>query len=520
MGNFAEHQSISGPEDCGAPPPGARYYAGLDGAWTACIEGQLERNPLMLAVAKLTSMQCPQNPGQGLIQLRELGRIRAMLDGLESTLLADTSEMVQRGMPTPLSEENPTLFDYKREIEEQGYPVSGADQDLNRSSFVAEAAMATRTSERSTFNRLAVAEGLRYVHERSLFALYMGNITGRTAATLVKQTRGIPRATAQQIEASLLPTATTASDAAMALRIKRARERLHPQPAADRRSRAEMGRSLLWWPEEDGMAVLQAYLPAEDVLTIFNTVSTHANLLLSSEQKRPLGQLRADVFRDSFIDGWPGQPKRKPSLFVGLTIPALELLTNPERGIANLEGYGPIPLGVAMRLAAKAPSLKPILTDPWTGSILDLGRKRYRPSKALRDFLRVRDEHCRFPGCRRPPALSEFDHIDEWSRGGATSIRNAQLLCKRHQIYKHVLGWQVVHLGNGSLQWRTPHGVTQLELPDGLLYPRPLNPDSPPIQLMLPGVSIDAPTRRLLGWDETENIPGFPEPPAGPEEVP
>lgn len=494
------------------PPPGSRYYTGLEGPWTACVEGFLERNPLLRAVAKLTSARCPRSPAQGLGQLRELGRIRAMLDGLESTLLADTSEMVQRGMPTPLSEENPTLFDYKREIEEHGFPLSRADQDLNRSSFVAEAAMATRTSERSAFNRLATAEGLRYVHEQTLFALYTGSITSRTAAALVKQTRGIPRSTARQIEAGLLPTAATASDAAMALRIKRARERFHPQPAADRRSRAEMGRSLMWWPEEDGMAVLQAYLPAEDVLSIYNTVSTHAGLLLPGEQDRALGQLRADVFRDSLLDGWPGHAKRKPSLFVGLTIPALELLTNPDRGIANLEGYGPIPLGVALRLAAKAPSLKPILTDPWTGSILDLGRKRYRPSKALRDFLRVRDEHCRFPGCRRPPEMSEFDHIDDWAAGGKTSVQNAQLLCKRHQIYKHVLGWQAVYLGNGSLQWRTPHGVTQVELPDGLLHPDPLDPGPPPLQLMLPGTSIDAPTKRLLGWDGLTDIPGGPDP--------
>lgn len=497
------------------PPAGTRYYAGLEGSWATCIEGFLGRTPLARAVAKVTSARCPRSPKEGLEQLRELGRIRAMVDGLESTLLADTSEMVQRGMPTPLAEENPTLFDYKREIEEHGYPLSSTDQDLNRSSFVAEAALATRTSERSTFHRLATAEGLRNVHERSLFALYTGSITARTAATLVKQTHGIPLATAQQIEAGLLPTAATASDAAMALRIKRARERMHPEPVADRRSRAETGRSLTWWPEDDGMAVLQAHLPAEDVLAIYNTVSAHANLLMASETDRPLGQLRADVFRDSLIDGWPGQTGKKGLPFVGLTIPALELLTDPERGTANLEGYGPIPIGVAVRLAARAPSLRPILTDPWTGSVLDLGRKRYKPSKALRDFLRVRDEHCRFPGCRRPPELSEFDHIDDWAAGGETSVGNAQLLCKRHQIYKHVLGWQAVYLGNGSLQWRTPHGMTQLELPDGLLYPQPLGPE-PPIQLMLPGTTIDPQARRLLGWGGSEAIPGFPESPPEP----
>ncbi|MDO5745557.1 MAG: DUF222 domain-containing protein, partial [Micrococcaceae bacterium] len=270
-------------------------------------------------------------------------------------------------------------------------------------------------------------------------------------------------------------------------------------------------RSLMWWPEPDGMAVLQAYLPAEDVLSIYNTVSMHSNLLCSGEEQRPLGQLRADVFRDSLIDGWPGQHPKKQPPFVGLTIPALQLLTDPERGTANLEGYGPIPIGAALLLAARAPTLRAILTDPWTGSVLDLGRKRYKPSRALRDFLRVRDEHCRFPGCRRTPELSEFDHIEDWAAGGATSTQNAQLLCKRHQIYKHVLGWRVVHLGNGSLQWRTPHGVTELELPDGLLYPRTLGPESPPIQLMLPGTTIDTQAKRLLGWDGPTEVPGIPD---------
>lgn len=511
MGKLAAHQMNMEPERAGIPPAGSRLFCGSDGTWIAGVERFLVTEPLQTAVSKVTSKPCPNTPFEGLEQLRQISRIRSMLDGLEAMLLADTSEMVQRGLSTPLSEENPTLFDYKREIEEHGYPISRMDQDLNRSSFVAEAAMVTRTSERSTFNRLATAEGLRYIHDQSLFELCRGSITGRTASTLVRQTQGIPASTAIQIENSVLPTALTASDSSMALRIKRQRERLHPEPASHRRSRAEGGRSLMWWPESDGMAVLQAYLPAEDVLSIYNTVNTHASRLMDAEEERHVGQLRADVFRDSLIDGWPGTKQKKPGLFVGLTIPALELLTNPERGIADLEGYGPVPLGVALRLAAKAPSLKPILTDPWTGSILDLGRKRYKPSKALRDFLRVRDGHCRFPGCRRAPLLSEVDHIDAWAKGGETSEQNAEYLCKRHQIYKHVLGWEAVHLGNGSIQWRTPHGITQLELPDGLIHPHPLNPDTEPQQPMLPVVLLDQQTRRLLGWDESEPVPGFPE---------
>lgn len=511
MGKLAAHQTNTGPERPDIPPAGARYCPDADGNWIAGIERLLSTDPLRIAVTKLTSLGTPKTPAAGLNQLRSISEIRAMLDGLESMVLADTSEMVQRGLPTPLSEENPTLFDYKQEVETHGYPISRLDQDLNRSSFVAEAAMVSRSSERATFNKLATAEGLRYVHEDSLFELCRGTITGRTAGALVKQTRDIPLATAKQIEASLLPTALTASDASMALRIKRQREKLHPEPAAHRRARAEGGRSLMWWPEADGMAILQAYLPAEDVLAIYNTVNTHADRLLAAEEERGVGQLRADVFRDSLIDGWPATKNKHSALFVGLTIPALELLTNPERGIASLEGYGPIPLGAALKLAAKAPALKAILTDPWTGAILDLGRKRYKPSKALRDFLRVRDEHCRFPGCRRAPMVSEIDHIEAWAKGGTTSEQNVEYLCKRHQVYKHVLGWEAVYLGNGCIQWRTPHGVTQLELPDGLVYPHALNPVPEPAQEMLPMNHLDAQTRRLLGWDEHEVIPGFPE---------
>ena len=40
------------------------------------------------------------------------------------------------------------------------------------------------------------------------------------------------------------------------------------------------------------------------------------------------------------------------------------------------------------------------MTSPVTGAVLAVDR--YRPGAALDRFLAARDEHCRFPGCRRP----------------------------------------------------------------------------------------------------------------------
>lgn len=499
MGKYAAHQPPAEPDEAAVPPAGSRYLAPDEGTWLAGVERRLSTGPLARAVAGLTAADAPAQPAAALAQLAAIGRIRSMLDGLEATLLADAHEMVQRGLGTPLTEQNPTLFDYDRELGEHGYPLSRLDRDLNRSSLVAEAALALRSSERSAFSTLAVAEGLRYVHDDALLALYRGDMTGRTASTLVRATGGLPLDTARRIGQAAVGLAGTLSDASMARHIKRQRERLHPEPITDRRSRAELGRSLTWWPEEDGMAILQAYLPAEEVLAIFNTVGVHAQALRDPEERRHLGQLRADVFRDAVLDGWPGAPLKARGLFIGLSIPALDLLCNPERGIAQLQGYGPIPIGAALRLAARAPSLKRILTDPWTGAVLDLGRKSYRPNRALRDFLRLRDEHCRMPGCRRIPELTEFDHIEPWGTGGRTAAGNAQLLCRRHQIYKHVLGWEVVHRGNGVLQWRSPHGVVVIDAPERIDAPRPV------LQPMLPaGTQLDAASRRALGWEAGE----------------
>ena len=57
------------------------------------------------------------------------------------------------------------------------------------------------------------------------------------------------------------------------------------------------------------------------------------------------------------------------------------------------------------------------------GSVLDLGRRRRRPSAALRRAARERDKcRCRFPGCES--RRIDLHHIQFWSNGGRTSLEN------------------------------------------------------------------------------------------------
>ena len=90
----------------------------------------------------------------------------------------------------------------------------------------------------------------------------------------------------------------------------------------------------------------------------------------------------------------------------------------------HLEGHGPIDPDTAREIAARAPSFRRILTHPETGVVLSIGRDRYQVPKDLRRYLRVRDETCRWPGCRRAAAHSNLNHTLDWQFDGHTAHNN------------------------------------------------------------------------------------------------
>jgi CheY-like chemotaxis protein len=87
-----------------------------------------------------------------------------------------------------------------------------------------------------------------------------------------------------------------------------------------------------------------------------------------------------------------------------------------------------------------------------------------KPNDLLR-ALRVRDEHCRFPGCRQPVRRCDVDHTHDAALGGQTEIHNLAHLCRRHHTLKHATDWQVRQLGGGSLEWTSPTGLVYIDVP-------------------------------------------------------
>ncbi|MEV8267484.1 DUF222 domain-containing protein [Microbacterium sp. NPDC076911] len=194
---------------------------------------------------------------------------------------------------------------------------------------------------------------------------------------------------------------------------------------------------------------------------------------------RTMDQLRADVLADIALNGAPmaaGDGLAGIKAHVQVIVPVLTLAGVHDRG-AELVGASPIDADTARRLAGAATGWDRVMTHPVTGAVLAVDR--YRPNGDLRRTLRVRDEHCRFPGCRMATWRCDIDHSHDAALGGATEHENLAHLCRRHHTLKHARGWKITHLGSGTLEWASPGGQTYIDVPTPTLRFVP-STDPPP----------------------------------------
>jgi hypothetical protein len=105
------------------------------------------------------------------------------------------------------------------------------------------------------------------------------------------------------------------------------------------------------------------------------------------------------------------------------------------------------------------------------GAVLALGRRRRKPSVAIRRAARERDGgRCRFPGCQSRRV--DLHHIRHWASGGRTDLGNLVSLCPRHHTLVHDRGYHIAAPPPGS-------GDTfAFYRPDGT--PLPASPALPP----------------------------------------
>jgi hypothetical protein len=311
----------------------------------------------------------------------------------------------------------------------------------------AEIGCALRVPERTAHLLLQHSSLLAERFPATFSALEEGSISWRHAVTLVEECAGIPDFALTAFEAQLLPIAQDTTVTRLAYRARRLRAVLHPESIGDRTRTAESRRRVEYQPDDDGMAWLNIYLPAEKALGIDARLTMLGRALQCPGETRTIAQLRTDVLTDllthscaaGVFDSSPsaagGEGLGGIHAQVNVTVPVLTLL-GVDDAPADLEGYGPIAPELARRLAAHAPSFTRLLTHPETGAVLSVGRDSYAVPASLKKWLRVRDRTCRHPGCNRSAASTELDHTVPWSRGGTTAYNNLSNLCRRHHMLK------------------------------------------------------------------------------------
>lgn len=349
--------------------------------------------------------------------------------------------------------------------------VSAQERTAQELSLVAEVACVLTVSERSAGALLSDAHSLTTSLPQTLAALQAGTISWQHARIMVDETTGLDPAGAAALEAHFLdpgapnPARGCPAGELVASRFRakaRAwRERHHPVSIETRHTRSAADRRVEYCPDRDGMAWLSAYLPADTAAGIWERTTAAARALQSPDETRTLSQLRADITAtwlltsgttgtgtgtaggtaDAGVDR-PAGGIPSPRAQVLITVPVLSLLGATEEP-AVLDGYGPIPPSMARRLIADgADSFYRVLTDPRDGAPLEIGRTSYRLTKAQRQWLRLRDGRCPFPGCSNHSLDNDADHLLAWADGGTTGISNLGQPCPRHHRLKHRSAWK------------------------------------------------------------------------------
>ncbi|WP_380176394.1 HNH endonuclease signature motif containing protein [Kineococcus sp. DHX-1] len=111
---------------------------------------------------------------------------------------------------------------------------------------------------------------------------------------------------------------------------------------------------------------------------------------------------------------------------------------------AWVDGLGPVSIETARELAADPDATwRKVIVAPGTRDVVDVAADVYRPSAALRRFIVARDGTCRGPGCVRPAADCDLDHVVPWP-DGPTTADNLQALCRTHHRFKTQFVWEHV----------------------------------------------------------------------------
>lgn len=342
--------------------------------------------------------------------------------------------------------------------------------DMALRSIAAELGGVMRVTDRTVQQRIGEARELVESYPATLEAWETGRLTRAHVRVILDAGACVPadRKAPFEAEAIRLCAGDTPNRVRSAVEILA--ERCAERSFTERHAEASRGRRVRVVPGAQGMSDLIATVPTVIAEGVMDRLTQQATVIIDArtpddDDPRTTDQVRADVLSDLLLTGAPALDPTAcgdgPGTLgairaqVQVIVPALTLL-GADEGPVDLVGRAPIDAATARCLAAETHSLARVLTDPVDGTVIAVDR--YRTAGPQRRFLRARDQHCRFPGCRRAAIRCEIDHTIDHARGGPTALWNLAHLCQRHHSMKQFTAWRVRQHPGGVLEWTSPTG--------------------------------------------------------------
>ncbi|MGW2287168.1 DUF222 domain-containing protein [Streptomyces phaeochromogenes] len=355
-------------------------------------------------------------------------------------------------------------------------PAVGADMDAvflgEWDCAVEEVACALKLANSTAAQRLETARLLTGRHPATLGLLADGEISYQQARIVAEQCAVLAVEVAGEVERALVERMPQQAAGQTRAAVRRQVHRVDPEGAEGRHQQRVRERKLLSYPQEDGMALFGAVLPAQRAAMMEQVVEAYA--VGYGDDGRTLDQKRADALYDLVVEPRTGALESGGGVgaVVHVTVP-LDVLMGVDDGPGELKGYGPVTAGQVREIAFAGGTVwRRLLVQPASGLLVKTDPLAYKPTAETARHVVARDQYCAFPSCRMPASRCDLDHVRAFDRarperGGPTTPENLQPLCRRHHRLKtHHPGWRVARDAHtGVAVWTAPTGHTYINTP-------------------------------------------------------
>jgi hypothetical protein len=321
---------------------------------------------------------------------------------------------------------------------------------------------------------------------KALAALPLTSATMQQGAMSYAKVRALTRVATAANERRLVDLAL-AGTAAQVERFVRAWRRVDRAEAGRQAKTQHLGRHLSTWVDDDGMVVIRGRLTPEIGAVVQRALEAAADQLFREASGAPAGptlceevtagQRRADalgLLAETALSADLDRGSAGDRYQVILHVDADERAhahgaaqtartATPFDGVLETDfGATYVSAETSQRLACDASVIE--MRHDATGAVLDVGRKTRTVPPSIRRALIARDRGCRFPGCTA--RRCDAHHVNHWGDGGATSLDNLLLVCRRHHRALHEGGFSIVRQVDGTVTFFRPNGGAVQEVPD------------------------------------------------------